>query len=671
MMLKICALVVALTLGLADQTGAINPHHHSLAPLIDSVFFANDVIVARNQQGEREGGKQGDKTPCEMPDGSSGYCVHSYLCESQQIVKDGAGLITERRSQCVAPKICCKHRKTNQETPHIGSRSNGDKTPCELPDGSRGYCVNSYLCESQEIIKDGAGLITERRSQCVAPKVCCKHRKTNEGTPDISSKSNVRKCKFSNGREGYCVNPNSCRNRKIMGGYSRTITSSDCLETEVCCEKDHENIESTTKSRTLVPSIPKNLPNGAQCEAYDGSIGRCTLPHTCNNDSTILDGSGLIVERKVDPCGDWGNAIQICCPAKYLAGKIPDIEATTVLTKSRSMDDEEEKDSSCLTGADNAGKCVPFHHCEDYDGADLLDKRTMRYCPALTTCCELDRINMESIPTNVKKEGCGVANPDGLWPAFKTSFLEAKFGEFPWVAAVMTKTSSFPVNRNITVGSLIHPSMVLTVAHYVDRAVDGDVIVRVGEWNTLDVNEPLPHEEVAVKKIVIHPDFMRKNYRNDIALLILEHPVKLAPHVSLVCLPEPGAVPAPDTDCVSNGWGKDAFGKKGAISSYLKKVPLPWVEHGDCQNRLRTTRLDSFFELHEGFACAGGDKLDTCSLDGGGPLACPSESDPGRYILYGVVSWGIDCHMPGIPGVYMNVAHYRTWIDQVMETEGV
>lgn len=46
--------------------------------------------------------------------------------------------------------------------------------------------------------------------------------------------------------------------------------------------------------------------------------------------------------------------------------------------------------------------------------------------------------------------------------------------------------------------------------------------------------------------------------------------------------------------------------------------------------------------------------------DGGGPLVC-SGAD-GSIQLAGLVSWGIDCGHPGVPGVYVKVSHYLDWI---------
>jgi len=47
---------------------------------------------------------------------------------------------------------------------------------------------------------------------------------------------------------------------------------------------------------------------------------------------------------------------------------------------------------------------------------------------------------------------------------------------------------------------------------------------------------------------------------------------------------------------------------------------------------------------------------------------CPSKDYPNTLIQAGIVAWGVDCGLPDVPGVYLNVAKFRNWIDQEIET---
>lgn len=59
------------------------------------------------------------------------------------------------------------------------------------------------------------------------------------------------------------------------------------------------------------------------------------------------------------------------------------------------------------------------------------------------------------------------------------------------------------------------------------------------------------------------------------------------------------------------------------------------------------------FKLNEPFVKQG---------DGGSPLVCPSAINPHVYVQVGIVSWGLGCGSE-IPAAYVNVANFRSWID--------
>lgn len=129
------------------------------------------------------------------------------------------------------------------------------------------------------------------------------------------------------------------------------------------------------------------------------------------------------------------------------------------------------------------------------------------------------------------------------------------------------------------------------------------------------------------------------------------------------------------------------IGPSGQYQAILREVELAVIPPDTCQTALRQTNLGPKFNLHSSFLCAGGQKnLDTCIGDGGGPLVCPSLYDKWRYVLVGIVSWGVKCGTYGVPGVlifctfsvkskviisfinnflqvYVNVPKFRPWID--------
>jgi len=131
--------------------------------------------------------------------------------------------------------------------------------------------------------------------------------------------------------------------------------------------------------------------------------------------------------------------------------------------------------------------------------------------------------------------------------------------------------------------------------------------VSAGEWDTQTKNELYPHTDHDVQDIIIHKDFYKGGLHNDIALLILKNPAKVAENINNVCLP-PQNTAFDGSRCFASGWGKDTFGKEGKYQVILKKIDLPVVPFIPCQDNLRKTRLGKRFNLHESFICAGGER---------------------------------------------------------------
>lgn len=324
-------------------------------------------------------------------------------------------------------------------------------------------------------------------------------------------------------------------------------------------------------------------------------------------------------------------------------------------------------------------ECVSYYLCRNgtvvEDGYGLIDIRNGGPCiDYLDVCCKApDRLKPgnEIVPPRVERKGCGQRNPEGV--GFRITGdknNETKFGEFPWMVAIMKDEIIGETKQSLTVyqcgGSLIHKQAVLTAAHCVHGKEASALKIRAGEWDTQTRNEIFPHQDRTVQRVIIHDKYYPGALYYDFAILILNEPVELAENVDVVCLPDPNVI-YDGSRCFASGWGKDTFGKEGHYQVILKKVDLPVVPRDTCQASLRETRLGKYFKLHETFICAGGEPgKDTCKGDGGSPLVCPSRKDPTRYQQAGIVAWGIGCGENATPGVYANVASVREWIDNQM-----
>merc|ERR1711962_565907 len=150
---------------------------------------------------------------------------------------------------------------------------------------------------------------------------------------------------------------------------------------------------------------------------------------------------------------------------------------------------------------------------------------------------------------------------------------------------------------------------------------------------------------------------------NDFVILKLNEPLELDENVKPACLPPSNYLQEDSTEnlCYTNGWGITDYDYEDHPDT-LQFVRVPTVTQTDC--------IDAYSEnqISKSMICAGypeGGK-DACTNDSGGPLVCYN-SNNGKAILVGVVSWSGGCALPNKFGVYGRVTHVLDWIKENME----
>ncbi|XP_076384843.1 uncharacterized protein LOC117228049 isoform X2 [Megalopta genalis] len=276
--------------------------------------------------------------------------------------------------------------------------------------------------------------------------------------------------------------------------------------------------------------------------------------------------------------------------------------------------------------------------------------------------------------------------------------VESAPGDWPFLAALL----GGPEQVFYCAGVLIADQWILTASHCVGNRSD------VSGWTIqLGITRRHSHtyysQKLKVKNVVSHPNYnLGIAHDNDVALFQLEKRVQFHDDLRPVCLPSADKVLVPGTVCTVIGWGKknDSDSTYGTIYSvvpffssrlifrsnlydslmgwnYLaaseyelavNEVRVPVLNREICNSWLAYKELN----VTDGMICAGypdGGK-DACQGDSGGPLLCEDENEKDKWFVGGIVSWGIKCAHPKLPGVYAYVPKYVPWIRQVMATYG-
>ncbi|NKL12115.1 trypsin-like serine protease [Rhizobium leguminosarum bv. viciae] len=248
----------------------------------------------------------------------------------------------------------------------------------------------------------------------------------------------------------------------------------------------------------------------------------------------------------------------------------------------------------------------------------------------------------------------------------------AKKGEWPWQVKILAPD---PEQRGRfgghCGGSLIAPRWILTAAHCVTSGRSGkqdlfarDLLIVEGKSKidkVISVDGP-DKPGLAVEDVIIHEDFDRKVFANDIALIKLAAPAVSKPAV--LASASDDEVEAAGHPAVVTGWGytkADHGWDDKYLPTELQEVELPIVPREDCRAAYRDSSM-RMNPIDERNVCAGyaeGGK-DACQGDSGGPLV--AQRPDKRWIQLGIVSWGAGCAEAEHYGVYTRVAAFRDWI---------
>lgn len=228
--------------------------------------------------------------------------------------------------------------------------------------------------------------------------------------------------------------------------------------------------------------------------------------------------------------------------------------------------------------------------------------------------------------------------------------VPAQAGARPWQVALVG-TAYDNVRGQFCGGTLIAQKWVATAAHCVDGGMQPfQLAVLPG---ILSLKDP-GAKRVAVKRIVVHPQWNPSTTDFDIALLELDSAVPTSPKAKAVPIASTQADPAVGAKLTVSGWGATKEGGPGSV--ILLTADIPVVSRETCN---KAASYDG--GITGNMICAGREQggIDSCQGDSGGPAITGAGANP---VLAGVVSWGTGCARREKYGVYTHVGRLSGWI---------
>ncbi|KAG8038938.1 hypothetical protein G9C98_003245 [Cotesia typhae] len=274
----------------------------------------------------------------------------------------------------------------------------------------------------------------------------------------------------------------------------------------------------------------------------------------------------------------------------------------------------------------------------------------------LTPIFAVEYNNLADVP-------CGVASPISRMPKV-VGGENALPREFPWLVSITRKGGHY------CGGSIINSKFILTAAHCLCSGIDSiparQFRVTLGEYNLREPEIPAAIIE-NVRRVIVHPEHTCGQYVNDIAILELESPITWSASVQPACFPtiqgEPGYRLYENEPAIAAGWGWLGEDRsKYKRTDVLQKVAVNVVNNEICKEWYKVEGKKTRVEPQQ--MCAGYESggRDACWADSGGPLMVKNFLKKEGTIVVGIVSSGVGCARPRLPGIYTRISEYMPWI---------
>lgn len=223
--------------------------------------------------------------------------------------------------------------------------------------------------------------------------------------------------------------------------------------------------------------------------------------------------------------------------------------------------------------------------------------------------------------------------------------------EFPYLVSV-----EYSNYHHLTCGgTIVSPWFIVTAASCFDDALPWQV--RAG--SSFEEEFGSIHR---VRNVTIHPDYARNKARNNLAVVLLENPIEIDNKTKkAITMFESNEVINKGSDVKTAGWGCP-IEDKSTLAKQLRSLKMKFIDEKTCKKFYDYT----YNKFNKGDLCTAnvipGKSYEICYKDTGNPLVVDGK-------LAGIVYYRGRSYADN-PNKFLEIAHYRKWIDKSIEALG-